>query len=241
MKRFTETLKWADPWFRRLSGEAKMLWFYLIDHCDNIGLVELDLELASADCGLKLELKHLFELGERVQEIDGGKVFLPKFIPFQYGKLSPSCPAHKRVLEAVEVHGLEKKGAVFYYPKLRVMVPKKTVQDRIGQERIGELWQIFPSTSRNRSSKAKLAKSLEDAKELPEIDDLIESAKKWAACHEWTKDGGQYAPGAHLWIKDRKWESDPAPPKNAAPIQRPLYDQPTYQKNGTNTTRPLWD
>jgi hypothetical protein len=38
-----------------------------------------------------------------------------------------------------------------------------------------------------------------------------EAVKEWAMCDQWTKDGGQYAPGAHLFIKDRKWEDSPEP------------------------------
>ena len=45
----------------------------------------------------------------------------------------------------------------------------------------------------------------------PNLDETIESAKEWAACYEWTKEGGQYAPAVHLWIKRRKWEGKPAP------------------------------
>ena len=227
MKRFTETLKWADPWFRRLSGEAKMLWIYILDHCDNIGLAEIDLDLAGRDCGFSLQIKHLLEIGDRIQQTDCGKVFLPKFIGFQYGRLSPSCPAHKRVIEAIERHGLIEQPLGYAYPNARVAIPKKTVQDRnkTGQEEdareIEELWQLFPATSRNRSSKQKLADALAKTKSRPPMGELAASAQKWAACHEWTKDGGQYAPGAHIWIKDRKWESEPisTPQINGKPKQ----------------------
>lgn len=71
------------------------------------------------------------------------------------------------------------------------------------------LWIVFPPTSRNRSSKQKVADAWAKTKSKPDEGDTIAAASKWASCDDWTKDGGKYAPGAHIWIKDRKWESLP--------------------------------
>ena len=120
MKRFTETLKWSDPWFRRLSPTAKLAWFYAVDHCDNIGVVELDLEFLTADCGSKCTEKTIQELGERLQPIGGNRYFIPKFIGFQYGKLSRGCRPHEKVIEAVETHGLVLTPTGYRYPVDRV-------------------------------------------------------------------------------------------------------------------------
>ena len=120
MKRFTETNKWADPWFRKLSNQAKLLWFYLVDHCDNIGLVEIDYPLASSDCGTKITAEHLAELKDRVQLLDDGKIFLPKFIPFQYGTLSENCVPHKKLIEAIRFHSLTQTFKGYSYPSARV-------------------------------------------------------------------------------------------------------------------------
>lgn len=120
MKRFTETNKWFDPWFRKLSYQAKLLWFYLVDHCDNIGLVEVDLLLVSSDCGTKIASEHLAELKDRVQVLDDGKIFLPKFIGFQYGTLSSNCVPHKKLIEAIRFHSLTQTFKGFLYPSSRV-------------------------------------------------------------------------------------------------------------------------
>lgn len=121
MKRFSETLKWQDPWFRRLSLHGKMLWIYVLDHCDNIGIVELDLALVSNDFKEKVKPAVLEELNDRLKPIGGLKYFIPKFIKFQYGKLSESCPAHKKVLQAVEDHGLLHDSLGYHYPSDRVV------------------------------------------------------------------------------------------------------------------------
>lgn len=120
MKRFTDTNKWLDPWFRNLSAPAKMLWFYIVDHCDNIGLCELDLTLVSKDCDIKITDAHVNELGERVQRICNGKVYVTKFIPFQYGTLSEDCKPHKKLIEAIRFHGLVPNFKGYAYPSVRV-------------------------------------------------------------------------------------------------------------------------
>jgi hypothetical protein len=74
---------------------------------------------------------------------------------------------------------------------------------------VENLWKLFPPKSRDRSSKAKLAEQWSKLRRKPDEQTVTASLTKWASCHEWTKDGGQFAPGAHLWIKERKWESDP--------------------------------
>ncbi len=74
---------------------------------------------------------------------------------------------------------------------------------------VENLWRLFPPNSRLRSSKFKLHEQWRKIKAKPDEQTVTESLTKWASCHEWTKDGGQFAPGAHLWIKDRKWESEP--------------------------------
>lgn len=85
------------------------------------------------------------------------------------------------------------------------------------------LWLVFPPTSRNRSSKQKVADAWTKTKRKPDEGDTIAAASKWATCDDWTKDGGKYAPGAHIWIKDRKWESLPEAFKgNFAGIQEDI-------------------
>ena len=117
MKIYSDSEKWKDPWFRKLSGPAKLLWFYLTDNADKAGVVDLDYELASEDCRLKIGPEHLAELGSRVQLFAGTKVLIGKFIKFQYGKLSDACVPHKRIFEAIERHGLiEGEDGVWIHP-----------------------------------------------------------------------------------------------------------------------------
>jgi len=83
----------------------------LTDTCDNAGVIEVDLDLASFQIGYQYPINTLSELGDRIQLLPCGKHFIPKFIPFQYGQLSEDCKAHKPVFASLEKHGI--KG----YPK----------------------------------------------------------------------------------------------------------------------------
>ena len=106
MKRFTETAKWEDPWYRKLPPELKLLWQWLLDRCDNAGIIDPDLELASFQIGYQYPIDSLSKLGDRVQQLEGGKYIIPKFIPFQCGELSKDCKAHKPVFQSLKKHGL---------------------------------------------------------------------------------------------------------------------------------------
>jgi hypothetical protein len=97
-------------------------------------------------------------------------------------------------------------------------------------EEIIQLWQSFPPKSRERSSKKKINDEWRKAKNKPPMCEVIAKVKAWGNGEDWKKDNGQYAPGAHLWIKDRKWESDLP---EAAPVGRTIYE--------SNGPRPLWD
>jgi hypothetical protein len=124
-KRFTETLKWDDPWFRALSPDAKLLWFWLVDKCDNAGIITPDFALCEFQTGIKRAFEKMNEIQSRVAEIADGKFIVCKFIEFQHGKLSRDCKAHNPAFQSLEKHGMidengEMKG--YPYPNVRVSI-----------------------------------------------------------------------------------------------------------------------
>jgi len=104
MKRFTESTKWSDPWFRGLTMESKCLWLWLLDNCDCAGIIEVDCGLAEFQIGAIKPLPSPYlALGDRVQK-HGTKLFIPKFIAYQYGaELNTANSAHKGVLKRLEL------------------------------------------------------------------------------------------------------------------------------------------
>jgi|TARA_R100000664_G_scaffold5242_2_gene10070 hypothetical protein len=126
-KRFTETAKWEDTWFRRLKPVEKLFWQYVLDRCNNCGVWEVDFELAQfmIDSTGNLMLNQEEILNKFKNKItileDGKKWLFPKFIEFQYGQLNPSCRPHLSVIKLLEKHNLTKeyKGLIKGYDTLK--------------------------------------------------------------------------------------------------------------------------
>lgn len=108
MKRFTETTKWGDPWFRKLTPKFKALWLYLVDSCDLAGVWDTDLENAAFHIGDSFsEDESLEAFKGRVQKLTNGRWLIPKFVAFQYGTLNPENNCHKGVIKSLEMNRLE--------------------------------------------------------------------------------------------------------------------------------------
>lgn len=105
-KRFTETDKWRDNWFRKLSPTHKCLWGYLTDNCDHAGVIEVDWELASFQIGAKVRAEDLDAFERQVEILPCGKLLILGFIKFQFGKPSYDCKPHAPIFTALERHGL---------------------------------------------------------------------------------------------------------------------------------------
>jgi len=113
VKRFTETTKWDDPWFMDLPGKYKNFWAYICDRCDCAGTWEPNMRLAVAQIGEPLELSEILRVFTgRIVQLKDGKLWVTKFIEFQYGVLSPDCKPHLSVLKRLDTLGLSKE-----YPK----------------------------------------------------------------------------------------------------------------------------
>ena len=108
MKRFTETEKWNDPWFRALSPEDKLAWLYLCDVVDNAGVKELDEGLANFCIGYDVDWERFRKhAGERVAILKSGKYHVVKFMAFQYPeKLERLSNLHKNAVSLCHQHGI---------------------------------------------------------------------------------------------------------------------------------------
>lgn len=113
-KRFTDTDKYKKPFIRGLKGAYKLLWDYLYHECDNSGVWIVDFDIAQIYLGFdmpvsKSEALEVFNKDEvKIIEIDGGKKwFIPSFLTFQYGELSPENRFHKSVLLKLSQNGID--------------------------------------------------------------------------------------------------------------------------------------
>ncbi len=79
---------------------------------------------------------------------------------------------------------------------------------------LSEIWKMAPEPSRRRSSKKQVLAAWNATKDKPNEEDVISAFEAWTKCHDWQKEGGQFAPSLHLWFKNEKWESVPDDSKN---------------------------
>lgn len=110
-KRFTETDKWKDPWFRRLPCKYKSFWEYLRDNCDQAGFWKVDLDYAAYHIGENLERKEVLEQlnNGKIRVVDHGEHWeLADFVGFQNGPLKESCKPHRPIIKLLEKY--KKKG-----------------------------------------------------------------------------------------------------------------------------------
>lgn len=106
-KRFTDTEKFIDPWYRRLSTKNKILWDWLLCNCDHAGIITIDFEFVEMVLSEKYEddvIERFFS--DRVIQISPAKFFIPKFLKFQYGKLNPNSKVHASVIGRLEDEGI---------------------------------------------------------------------------------------------------------------------------------------
>ena len=107
MKRFTDTCKWDDKWFRRLKPTWKLVWLYCKDIADNAAVINLDEELAEFRIGARVhweEFERIFDgiilpiytpSGQR-------RYWIPSQIYEQCGNLNERCVPHRAIIKALD-------------------------------------------------------------------------------------------------------------------------------------------
>jgi hypothetical protein len=90
-KRSTVVAKWEDPWFMKLCPQSKLLWLYILDVCDHVGIYEYNEVLLRVQIGFtdKVDVKkHLGDLEGKIDWfVDGRKLWVKNFISVQYGDI----------------------------------------------------------------------------------------------------------------------------------------------------------
>ena len=110
-KRFTDTEKWKDPWFEELSLQAKLFFFYFVDNCDCAGVLNCSLKRFNKETGCRYKEADLRnDFAHKIHFLVSGRMWMPKFIEFQYGKLTEKNNAHKGVLKSLEYNKIEIRG-----------------------------------------------------------------------------------------------------------------------------------
>lgn len=172
MKRFTETTKWDDPWFRKLSPKLKCLWQYICDRCDGAGVIDLDVELASFQIGTKISTDDMRELSGRVEHLACGKWWIVRFVQFQYGRLSSECKAHAPVMASLNAYGLNERVSKGYPKGINTLQEKEKDKEKDTADLGGDL---FPDPPKSRKDRGTFDEVLDYCTEL----DLAEKDGEW--------------------------------------------------------------
>ena len=104
--RVTNTEKWNDTWFSTLTPNGKLLFFFLVENCDNAGFYEVNRKFLLFYTGLSeddlrdaiLELKKMY-----VKSNDGLRIWIKNFLKYQ--KKTPlnfSNNSHKQIIGIIQ-------------------------------------------------------------------------------------------------------------------------------------------
>ena len=108
-KRFMDNTIFDKSWYRKLPVRLKIVWFYLINKCNHAGIWECDIDLLSFQICEEYTLEEILEaFGDNLQEIGDNKIYITKFISFQYGlPLNPNVKVHQSVIKLLNKNNVE--------------------------------------------------------------------------------------------------------------------------------------
>lgn len=104
--RLSSTEKWNDAWFNSLSPNAKLLFFYLVENCDNAGFYEINKKFLMFFTGLDNEnlVNAISELKKAyIKSNDGLRIWIINFLKYQ--KKTPLNFAnnnHKQIISIIQ-------------------------------------------------------------------------------------------------------------------------------------------
>lgn len=231
MKRFTETTKWtAKPWFRKLPCRLKCLWMFFVDTCDNAGVIEPDWDMISMAVGEPCAEDDLAALAGRVTTLPNGRLWIPKFIAFQVGPLSPACKAHAPIYRSIAKNNLpigdstQRVSIPFNENDKRVShtlkeeeKDKETEQDRKGVQ--GETHPasitaetIVSAYPRREDTERCLLEVTAQLKAGHDPESILAGTRAMAAAISLLPSGhlNKYVIGAYRFFRDKRWLDDPA-------------------------------
>jgi hypothetical protein len=140
-KRFSDTELWDKGWFMALSQKHKLLIQFLFSKCDGSGVWDANYALASVYVGESVTKNDICALSEQAEILENGKIFLPDFVHFQYGKLTEKCKPHLKVIELLKKHNLFERVYKGYTKGINTLEEKEEEkeEDSIGNTELSKL------------------------------------------------------------------------------------------------------
>jgi len=109
----------------------------------------------------------------------------------------------------------EKKGKGKDKDKDKEKITKNSANaEELDKDLLLSFWNSAPERARRRSSRKQVADEWKKIKksDRPEKETIVNAIQAWNNCEDWTKDGGSFIPGLHLWLKNEKWLDLPEQP-----------------------------
>lgn len=116
-KRFTDSEKFRDPWYRKLKPKHKCMWEYFLSECDIAGILELDLDAMSFHIGDNITESDLELFSDRIYLLSENIIFIPKFITFQQKELSRANKSHINIYSALEKYSIPENLDMTNFPR----------------------------------------------------------------------------------------------------------------------------
>ena len=141
VKRFTDTDKFNDKWYRSLSPKQKCIWEYMLATCDIAGFFEIDYENMSFHIGANVTRDDFEKFKEKVQFLTKELIFIPNFVLFQQkinslNELNPKNNCHKGIIDILNKH--KNKG----YFDFDLKIKKNSGLDKTTREMLEEIGEL---------------------------------------------------------------------------------------------------
>lgn len=218
MKRFTETLKWDDPWFRQLPGVHKLIFLYIIDRCNNAGFLEVDQDAMAWHT--KVDSKHIegaLKGLERGIKGASGWVWVRRFLHHQKNEpINPDNPAHKQIIGLIAEQSQRFSGIPefqsFQAPYKGLRSPIGTgkgtvkVKKRESPEREKQAESIY-SAYPKKVARPEALKAIGKALESFPFERLLDRTQAYAKARNGNLD---FVPHPATWFNNHQFNDDPA-------------------------------
>ena len=100
-KRFLDADINNKSWFRKLTSEEKVLWYYITTSCT------FDEQAISFYCnGYTGDIPEIIKARLGMIKTDEDQYFLKNWVTFQYGELKPQVRTHQKTIERIIRKGL---------------------------------------------------------------------------------------------------------------------------------------
>lgn len=144
-KRFTDNEKWQDNWFTDLTNDQKIIWIYLLDHCDNAGLWKVNIKNLNYFCSTNISVEGVISIFKnRLTQVKEDLFLINKFCLFQYGPDFLNNNGNKAVKSAInkliqvevinEVNGIYTPTIDLTKTINRLSIPYTYTIDRVKEE-----------------------------------------------------------------------------------------------------------